>query len=68
MPAFVEPTFTLEQTRSVCASACGIARSNFLSPEVKPFCTSAEKPPMKSTPHVFAALSIVRAKGTKSSV
>ena len=64
IPAFVEPTLTLEQTISVCASACGIARSSFSSPVVKPFCTSAEKPPMKFTPQAFAALSIVSAKGT----
>jgi hypothetical protein len=35
-----------------------------LSPEVKPFCTSAEKPPMKSTPQDFAARSMALAKGT----
>ena len=42
MPAFVEPTFTLEQTRSVSASACGMARRSSSSPLAKPFCTSAE--------------------------
>ena len=42
MPALVEPTLTLEQTISVSASACGMARSSSSSPWAKPFCTSAE--------------------------
>ena len=35
---------------------------------VNPFCTRAEKPPMKLTPQVLAARSSVRARGTKSSL
>ena len=68
MPAFVVATFTLEQTRSVVASASGMAAISRRSPEVKPLCTRAENPPIKFTPHAFAALSIATAKGTKSSV
>ena len=68
IPAFVVATLTLEQTRSVSASACGMAAISRRSPEAMPFCTRAEKPPMKSTPQVFAALSIALANGTKSSV
>ena len=68
MPALVVATFTLEQTTSVSASACGMAAISRRSPEVMPLCTSAEKPPMKSTPHVFAARSRAFANGTKSSV
>ena len=68
MPAFVVATLTLEQTSSVSASACGMAAISRRSPEAMPFCTRAEKPPMKSTPQVFAALSIALANGTKSSV
>ena len=39
-----------EQTSSVVASASGMAAISFLSASVIPFCTSAEKPPMKFTP------------------
>ena len=49
---------TEEQTKSVVASASGIEFMSLLSPIVKPFWTRAEKPPIKFTPHSFAALSI----------
>ena len=64
IPALVEPTFTDEQTSSVVASASGMAAISFLSASVIPFCTSAEKPPMKFTPVDFAAASSAAAKGT----
>ena len=68
MPALVVATLTLEQTSSVSASACGMAAMSRRSPEAMPLCTRAEKPPIKSTPQLFAAWSMARAKGTKSSV
>ncbi len=68
MPARVEPTLTEEQTYLVCASACGMARMRRSSACVVPFCTSAEKPPMKLTPQLSAARSSASAKGTYSSV
>ncbi len=46
MPARVVATFTDEQTRLVTASASGIESTSARSPEVIPFSTSAEKPPM----------------------
>ena len=64
MPALVEPTLTEEHTTSVTARASGIAAMSFLSPSVIPFCTRAEKPPMKLTPTALAALSMAWAKGT----
>ncbi len=64
MPALVEPTLTLAQTRSVAAMASGMERISFRSPTVIPFCTNAEKPPMKLTPQVFAAASNVFAIST----
>ena len=64
MPALVEPTFTLEQTRSVAFSASGMESIKIQSPLVQPFCTKAEKPPMKLTPHSLAALSMAMASGT----
>ena len=64
MPARVEATLIEEQTNCVCANASGIERMSRISPRVKPFCTSAENPPMKFTPHSFAARSIASAKGT----
>ena len=67
MPARVEPTFTLAQTRSVRASASGMEAMRLRSPVVKPFCTRAEKPPMKFTPTSRAARSIASAMGTRSS-
>ena len=63
MPALVEPTFTEEQTKSVVASASGMELMSFRSAWVKPFCTRAEKPPMKLMPTVLAALSRAAAKG-----
>ena len=62
MPAFVEPTFTLEHTSSVSASARGMERISFSSAGVMPFCTSAEKPPTKLTPVSRLALSSASAK------
>ena len=64
MPALVEPMFTDEQTILVAASASGMEAMSLRSEAVKPFCTRAEKPPMKSTPHSRPALSMARAKGT----
>jgi hypothetical protein len=42
----------------------GFSRSYVLSPVVMPFCTSAEKPPSRSTPTVSHALSIAHASFT----
>ena len=64
MPALVEPTLTDEHTRSVTASASGMAAMSRRSASVMPFCTSAEKPPMKLTPTALAARSSATAKGT----
>ena len=64
IPARVEPIFTLEQTSSVSASASGMERISFSSAGVMPFCTRAEKPPMKSTPVASRARSSALAKGT----
>ena len=55
---------TDEQTMSVSDRASGMDAMSFASAAVMPFCTSAEKPPMKFTPQAFAALSSARAKGT----
>ena len=57
IPALVEPMLTDAHTRSVCASASGIASISARSPAVKPLCTRAEKPPMKLTPISRAARS-----------
>ena len=59
-------TETLEQTLSVPARAEGIEFISLLSPIVKPFCTNAEKPPIKFTPVALAALSRVFAISTQS--
>ncbi len=67
MPARVEATFTLEQTRSVVASADGMEAMRRRSALPAPFCTSAEKPPMKSMPSVLAARSMACATGVRSS-
>ena len=67
MPARVVATFTEEQTRSVAASAAGIERDERVVAAPMPLCTSAEKPPMKSTPTSCAARSIARASGVRSS-
>ena len=57
MPVFVEPTLTDAQRRSVVASTSGMVRINMRSYSAVDFCTSAEYPPRKSMPSVFAALS-----------
>ena len=59
----VEPTFTLAQTMSVVDRASGIDAMSLRSASVMPFCTRAEKPPMKFTPQVWAARSMAWAKG-----
>ena len=64
MPARVEPTLTEAQTRSVQAMASGMECISFQSAWVQPFCTKAEKPPMKLTPHALAAASRVLAIST----
>ena len=64
MPARVVATLTDAQTRSVRASASrdrGDQRRGRRG--VMPLCTSAEKPPMKSTPTSCAARSSVSANG-----
>ena len=66
MPALVEPMFTDEQTRSVEASASGIALISSRSPALNPLWTKAENPPMKSTPTVFATSSSASAYFTGS--
>ena len=63
MPALVEPTFTLPQTMSVVDRASGMELMSLRSASVMPFCTRAEKPPMKFTPQVWAARSMAWAKG-----
>ena len=50
VPAAVLATFTLEQTRSVSLSTLGMDRMSASSAGVIPFCTSAVKPPTRSTP------------------
>ena len=67
IPVFVDPRLMEEHTLSVHASAAGMDSMRFLSARVIPFCTSAEYPPMKLTPIVWAALSRVWAILTKSS-
>jgi len=64
MPARVEPTFTLEHTSSVPASASGMEAMSTRSDSVMPFCTSAEKPPRKLMPISCAARSSACAYGT----
>jgi len=64
MPAFEEPIFTEEHTFSVTLRASGIDSIRILSPFVYPLCTRAEKPPIKFTPTVSAALSKVLAYST----
>ena len=66
MPARVEPTFTLEHTKSVAARASGMESMRLLSARDAPLCTRAEKPPTKSTPTTFAALSMATAMGDRS--
>ena len=57
MPVFVEPTLTLEHTKSVSASAWGIERISSSSDFVMLLLTRAEYPPRKLTPAAFAASS-----------
>ena len=64
MPVLVDPTFTLEQMRSVAAMASGMERMSSSSAGVMPFATTAEKPPRKFTPSSHAARSSVRAIST----
>ena len=64
MPALVEATFTLEQTRSVSVRARGMEWISFKSLLVKPLWHRAEKPPIKLTPTALAARSSVMARGT----
>ena len=49
MPARVEATLMEAQTLSVAVNAWGMASIRARSPRAIPFCTRAEKPPMKST-------------------
>ena len=56
MPARVDPTFTLEHTKSVAASASGMESMRLLSARDAPLCTRAEKPPTKSTPTTLRGL------------
>ena len=62
MPAFVVATLTLEQTSSVVLRASGMDSIRRVSPGVQPLWTSALYPPMKLTPHSFAARSSARAR------
>ena len=55
-----------EHTRSVVASASGTDSMSLRSVAPMPFCTSAEKPPMKSMPSVSAARSMACAMGERS--
>ncbi len=67
MPARVVATLTEAHTRSVVASAAGIEAIRRRSPSPMPLWTSAEKPPMKSTPTSRAARSSASASGVTSS-
>ena len=55
MPALVLATLTEEQTLRVVASASGMLSIMLRAPGVMPFCTRAEKPPIKLMPTVSAA-------------
>ena len=66
MPARTEATLTEEQTRSVVESAAGMESIRRRSASPMPFCTRAEKPPMKSMPSSSAARSIASAMGVRS--
>ena len=67
MPVLVDARFTELHTRSVLCSACGMERIRSSSAFVMPLDTSAEYPPIRLTPTVFAARSIVAAIVAKSS-
>ena len=64
IPVLVEPTPTELHTISVVANASGMELIRMRSDLVAPFVTSAEKPPIKLTPTVFAARSSASAIGT----
>ena len=66
IPFFDVPTFTDEQTRSLNFIASGIELMSARSAAVIPLCTSAEKPPTKSTSSSFAILSSSSAHSVKS--
>ena len=55
---------TITMGISLLSSASGIAAISFRSASVMPFCTSAEKPPIKLTPTFLAARSSALANGT----
>ena len=59
IPAFDDATLTDEQSLLVVASASGIDSISAISPLVQPFSTSAEYPPIKSTPTISATSSNV---------
>ena len=59
------PTLTEAQTLSVIDSASGILSISIRSFSVMPFCTSAEKPPIKLTPTSLAARSKTSASSGK---
>ena len=67
MPARVDAMLSEEHTRSVVASASGMLAMRRRSVAPMPFCTSAEKPPMKSMPRDSAARSMACASGERSS-
>ena len=67
MPVLVEPTLTDEQTMSVSLNACGSERMSISSAGVMDLETSAEYPPIRSTPTCLAARSSACASLTKSS-
>ena len=60
------PRLLLEHTKSVAARASGMESMRLLSARDAPLCTRAEKPPTKSTPTTFAALSMATAMGDRS--
>ena len=64
MPARVLPMATELHTMSVVRMASGIERIRVCAEGDMPFCTSAEKPPIKDTPMALAALSSVWAMET----
>ncbi len=64
IPARREATLTDAQTRWVCESTSGSESMTTASPAVIPLCTSAVKPPTKSTRQSAAAASRVRASCT----
>ena len=66
IPDLEVPTLTELHTLSVTASASGMLSIKERSRSVIPLWTSAEYPPRKSTPTVFAAWSSARARTTSS--